>query len=105
MQQSEEKNSFFFVVLSLKRKDVIFLLIHPREKLKRQRALSLLSFKRGEEEEGMLKRRGFEERDDNNFIAFIYLYIYRERERERERERFKQNEQQTKIVSPEASAF
>jgi len=32
-------------------------------------------------EEG--KRRGFEERDDENIFAFIY-YIYRERERERD---------------------
>ena len=101
MQQSEEKNSFFFVVLSLKRKDVIFLLIHPREKLKRRERSHCYNIKRGQEEEGRLKRRGFEERDDNNFIAFIYLYRYRYIYRER----FKQNEQQTKIVSPEASAF
>ena len=49
-------------------------------------------------EEG--KRRGFEERDDDKNI-----YLYKEREKEREIYTTHDEQQQTKITSPEASAF
>ena len=55
-------------------------------------------------EEG--KRRGFEKErdDDENIFAFIYSYK-REREKEREIYTTHDEQQQTKITSPEASAF
>ena len=77
--------------------------MRKKETRKRARALSLL-FSESLKEEG--KRRGFEKErdDDENIFAFIYSYK-REREKEREIYTTHDEQQQTKITSPEASAF
>ena len=69
-----------------------------RKKETRKRARSLVVIIASLKEEG--KRRGFEERDDDKNI-----YLYKEREKEREIYTTHDEQQQTKITSPEASAF
>jgi hypothetical protein len=69
-----------------------------RKKETRKRARALVVVLASLKEEG--KRRGFEERDDDKNI-----YLYKEREKEREIYTTHDEQQQTKITSPEASAF
>ena len=71
-----------------------------RKKETRKRARALVVVLASLKEEG--KRRGFEERDDDENI---YSYNKREREKEREIYTTHDEQQQTKITSPEASAF